>query len=78
MVTDVGELFDKISSSENDVESLWAEVVLKVMHTILHIDKDLRTKYFSTIQTQILDNYYRFIHRENGQLFLGEEANQYL
>ena len=42
------------------------------MHTILHIDKDLRSKYFSTIQTQILDNYYRFIHRENGQLFLGE------
>ena len=47
MITDVGELFHKIIDKEGDeLEGLWAELVLKVMHTILHIDKDLRGKYF--------------------------------
>ena len=75
MVTDVGELFDKISNDPGDIESSWAEIVLKVMHTILHIDKDLRTKYFSTIQTQILDRFYRYIQRRDEQLYLGDGLN---
>ena len=61
MITDVGELFHKIIDKDGDeVEGYWARLVLKmIMHTILHIDKDLRGKYFSTIQTQILDSCYR-------------------
>jgi uncharacterized protein (TIGR04562 family) len=52
-------------------ESLWAGVVLKVMHTILHTDKDLRYRYFSTIQQQIFDRFYKFIHRDQeNRLFL--------
>ena len=76
MVTGVEELFQKVIESDVEKEALWAEVVLKVMHTILHIDKDLRSKYFSTIQTQILDNYYRFISRDkDNQLQLGGGNN---
>lgn len=62
-------------NSELTVEEvLWAGVILKVMHTILHTDKDLRYRYFSTIQTQIFDRFYKFIHRdENDQLFLKRE-----
>jgi len=77
MITDVNELFQKVIEHERDeLESLWAELVLKVMHTILHIDKDLRSKYFSTIQTQILDNYYRFISRDaENKLMLGKGKN---
>ena len=52
-------------------EALWAGVVLKVMHTLLHTDKDLRYRYFSTIQQQIFDRFYKFIHRdEENRLFL--------
>lgn len=74
MITDVGELFQKvIDEKDNELEAYWAELVLKVMHTILHIDKDLRSKYFLTIQTQILDNFYRFISRDNNnKLLLGK------
>jgi len=55
-------------------EALWAGVVLKVMHTILHADKDLRYRYFSTIQQQIFDRFYKFIHRdEENRLFLKSE-----
>jgi len=74
MITDVSDLFMKATRRKNsDVEEmLWAEVILKVMHTILHADKDLRSGYFSVIQTQIFDRFYKYIFRENDtSLFLG-------
>ncbi|MEN9723899.1 MAG: hypothetical protein RJB38_1885, partial [Pseudomonadota bacterium] len=50
--------------------------VLKVMHTIAHIDKDLRSPYFPECQKQIFDRFYRVIHRDDqGALFLGERAD---
>jgi uncharacterized protein (TIGR04562 family) len=56
-------------------ESLWAGVILKVMHTFLHTDKDLRYRYFSTIQQQIFDRFYKFIHRdEQNRLFLKNDS----
>jgi uncharacterized protein (TIGR04562 family) len=56
-------------------EQLWAGVILKVMHTLLHTDKDLRYRYFSTIQQQIFDRFYKFIHRdEENRLFLKNET----
>jgi uncharacterized protein (TIGR04562 family) len=51
--------------------ALWAGVILKVMHTILHADKDLRYRYYLVIQQQIFDRFYKFIHRDkNNQLWL--------
>lgn len=53
----------------------WACSLLKVMHTIAHIDKDVRTSYFPDIQKQIFDRFYKLIHRDSeGQLFLGEKV----
>jgi uncharacterized protein (TIGR04562 family) len=77
-ITNISELFlaatGKSSFKLNTEESLWAGVVLKVMHTILHADKDLRYQYFSTIQQQIFDRFYKFIHRdEENRLFLRSE-----
>lgn len=47
--------------------------ILKVMHTVAHIDKDLRTPYFAECQKQIFDRFYRVIHRDDeGVLFLGD------
>ncbi|MFZ9594894.1 MAG: TIGR04552 family protein [Bdellovibrionia bacterium] len=51
----------------------WTCSILKVMHTIAHIDKDLRSSYFAEIQKQIFDRFYKSIHRDSeGKLFFGE------
>lgn len=79
-ITNISELFLAATGYssvklKND-EQLWAGVVLKVMHTLLHTDKDLRYRYFSTIQQQIFDRFYKFIHRdEENRLFLGTDAS---
>jgi uncharacterized protein (TIGR04562 family) len=75
MITDIAELFLMATGNAevSTEERLWAEIVLKVMHTILHADKDLRSNYFSAIQTQIFDRFYKYIHRdEENNLFLGQ------
>ncbi len=74
-ITNITELFlaatGKASFKLKTEEALWSGVVLKVMHTILHTDKDLRYRYFSTIQQQIFDRFYKFINRdEENRLYL--------
>ncbi len=50
----------------------WSCSILKVMHTIAHIDQDIRAVYFAEIQKQILDRFYRMIQRdETGALYFG-------
>jgi len=45
---------------------------LKVMHTIMHADKDLRSNYFNIVQQQIFDRFYKYIFRGEGdKLFIG-------
>ena len=73
-VTDISDLF-LIATKKSDIledkeSSIWAGIILKVMHTILHTDKDLRYRYFTTIQTQIFDRFYRFIHRDSEELYI--------
>lgn len=54
----------------------WACSLLKVMHTIAHIDKDIRSTYFSDVQQQIFDRFYKIIHRdEDGALFMAERPD---
>jgi uncharacterized protein (TIGR04562 family) len=77
-ITNISELFLAATGNSSfklkTQEALWAGVVLKVMHTILHADKDLRYRYFSTVQQQIFDRFYKFIHRdEENRLFLRNE-----
>lgn len=77
-ITDISELLliatgnSKITNKEEDI--LWASIVMKVMHTILHLDKDLRSRYFSTIQTQIFDRFYKYLFREDEKLFITNES----
>ncbi len=79
MITDVSDLFllaTERKDGGDDENVLWAEVILKVMHTVLHIDKDIRSNYFSATQTQIFDRYYKYIHRDSDQkLFLGKKRD---
>ncbi len=78
-ITNISELF-LAATGHSSVklkmdEQLWAGVVLKVMHTLLHTDKDLRYRYYSTIQQQIFDRFYKFINRdEENRLFLKNES----
>ena len=75
-MTSVKELIMMATGNDTKMEReevLWAEIILKVMHTILHVDKDLKSSYFTIIQTQIFDRFYRFLYREKEEnLFLGE------
>lgn len=78
-ITNISELFLSATGNSNfklkTEESLWAGVILKVMHTILHADKDLRARYFSTVQQQIFDRFYKFILRDDeNRLFLRNEG----
>ncbi len=57
-------------------DTLWGSIILKVMHTILHTDKDLRYHYFTTIQTQIFDRFYKYLQRdENDKLYLSSDSD---
>lgn len=78
MVTDVSDLFLMTSSKDYSLEEkLWAEIILKVMHTILHVDKDLRSNYFPVIQTQIFDRFYRYVYRDDeNELYLGLKGRE--
>lgn len=77
-ITDVSDLL-LIATGTAEVkttveDSIWAGVILKVMHTILHTDKDLRYRYFTTIQTQVFDRFYKYINRdEDDNLYLYNE-----
>lgn len=79
-LTNVRDLFLAASSSlpgqQRDSQGTylknWACSILKVMHTIAHIDQDIRVGYFAEIQKQILDRFYRLIQRdEAGALYFG-------
>ncbi|MEK7691318.1 MAG: TIGR04552 family protein, partial [Bdellovibrionota bacterium] len=79
-ITDVTDLFllasDSLPNQDKDPNGAlyrdWACCILKVMHTIAHIDKDMRNPYFSEIQKQILDRFYKYVHRgADGVLSLG-------
>ena len=85
-LTDVADLFRMASfqhpGQTHDSNGLflrnWACSILKVMHTIAHIDKDLRSPYFLDIQMQILDRFYKVIHRDlEGRLYLGDKDGQF-
>ena len=74
-ITDVLDIFMLATGNmknRNTLDRLWAEVIIKIMHTILHVDRDLRSSYFPIIQTQIFDRFYKYIYRdEDNKLYLG-------
>jgi uncharacterized protein (TIGR04562 family) len=80
-VTHLSELFLMATGRDSNINEevrLWAEAVLKVMHVVVHIDKDIRSNYFSIIQTQILDKIYKNIYRDDDDcLYLGTAEDKY-
>jgi uncharacterized protein (TIGR04562 family) len=75
---DIREVLKFASTPDSELRS-WACSILKVVHTISHIDRDIRTHYFPEIQKQIFDRFYRFLNRdEDGQLYLGRTKDDEL
>ncbi len=70
--TEIAELLLFASSETQPELRRWACAILRVVHTLSHVDRDIRTHYFTDIQTQILDRFYRQLHRDDqGRLYLG-------
>ena len=63
-------------SLEHTRRARWACAILRVMHAISHLDKDLRHEFFPEIQKQIFDRFYREVHTEEGQIWLGKPREQ--
>lgn len=75
-MTDIRELLLLAGSQQHPDLRNWACAILKVVHTISHIDRDMRTHYFSDIQMQILDRFYRYLHRDEEQrLYMGRSPS---
>ncbi len=74
-VTDVRGLLIQASAEIDSESRNWACAILRVVHAINHIDRDIRTQYFGEIQKQIFDRFYRYLHRdENGQLYIATSS----
>lgn len=78
MISDISQLF-LMATDDNPAkreDKIWAEIILKVMHTIVHADKDLRSNYFNIVQTQIFDRFYKYIYRnDQDKLVLGTKEH---
>lgn len=54
----------------------WACVVLRIMHTISHVNNDISLKFFPEIQRQILDKVWTAISiNSKGEKFFGDEED---
>lgn len=79
MISDISQLFLMATDDapQKKEDKLWAEIILKVMHTIMHADKDLRSNYFNIVQTQIFDRFYKYIFRsDTDKLFIGIKGTE--
>ncbi len=83
-LTDVRDLFllaslaypGQTSDTQGTLLRNFACSTLKVMHTIAHMDQDIRASHFADIQKQVFDRFYRMIQRDSeGKLFLGEKPD---
>ncbi len=79
MISDISQLFLMATDDtpQKKEDKLWAEIILKVMHTIVHADKDLRSNYFNIVQTQIFDRFYKYIFRgDDDKLYIGLKGSE--
>ena len=71
---DIEDLFTYIIDNKNESNTErrnWTCSIIRVMHTIVHLDRDVRTNYLPNIQQQILDRFYKEIINKDGKIFLG-------
>ena len=66
-----------IASEPTDNLRKWACILLKIMHTISHINNDLSEKYFQDIQKQIIGKVFSSIYINSaGEKFFGKDEDR--
>lgn len=62
-----------IASEKGHINQSWACAVLRMMHTISHVNNDISLKFFPEIQRQILDKIWSAIYiNSKGEKFFGD------
>jgi len=70
--TDLRDLLVWASDRNRTERQAWACALLRVMHTISHINNTLRSEFFPEIKRQILDRFKQHVHQDGeGRLSLG-------
>jgi uncharacterized protein (TIGR04562 family) len=65
-----------IASEPSDNLQSWACAILKIMHTISHINNDLSSKYFPEIQKQIIGKIFSAIYENSdNEKFFGKDES---
>ena len=75
---DLADLLVWASRPERDPLQAWSCAVLRVMHTISHLNHTIRSEFYHEIKRQILDRFSHHIFKdpETGQLSLGRGPDQ--
>ncbi len=60
---------------KHEEQKLWACAILRVMHTICHLDKDIRADYLSTIQQQVFDRFYKVVQNVDDRIYLDDSKD---
>jgi uncharacterized protein (TIGR04562 family) len=79
--TDIYSLLQMATSSSQEKDDVlqqkWACALLRVMHTIYHLEDDIRFQYIHQIQEKIISKIKKYIHYDkSGQMYLGHEGNK--
>jgi len=79
--TDIYSLLQMATSSPQEKEKIleqrWSCALLRVMHTIYHLEDDIRFQYIQQIQERIISKFKRYIHHDpSGQMYLGYEEGE--
>ncbi|MGM9999631.1 MAG: TIGR04552 family protein [Candidatus Bruticola sp.] len=70
-LNDVRDLLIWASGPHNTERQAWSCAILRVMHTIHHLDNTMRAEFFPEIKRQILDKFRQNVTEVNGQVYLG-------
>ncbi len=64
------------ASTPKHPQSRWACSLLRVMHTLTHVNNDLASNVFPSIQKQVLDRVLRHVHSDPaGDVYLGRDES---
>lgn len=65
-----------MASTDRGQAGRFACSVLRIMHTLTHVNNDLSVHFFPSIQKQILDRVLRYVHTDAaGDVYLGSDEN---
>jgi uncharacterized protein (TIGR04562 family) len=65
--SDILRLMVEASKPEPDLHGRWACALLRVMHTISHLDNDVRHDFFQAAREQIFQRFDKFVQVEGGR-----------